>query len=95
MADRESGIHISSEEVIRLREVARRAAQTKTSIVFLPCHKSHVDYVSLQLICFRLGISLPTVVGGSSCSYNLQILANHICSWRQPFVSDCWFFLTS
>ncbi|PYH89862.1 acyltransferase [Aspergillus ellipticus CBS 707.79] len=60
------GIHVSSEEVLRLRSVAEEAARKKQSIVFLPCHKSHVDYVSLQLICYRLGIGLPVVVAGEN-----------------------------
>jgi glycerol-3-phosphate O-acyltransferase len=60
------GIHVSSEEVLRLRAVAEEAAKKKQSIIFLPCHKSHVDYVSLQLICYRLGISLPIVVAGDN-----------------------------
>lgn len=61
-----TGIHVSSEEVLRLRSVAEEAAKKKQSIIFLPCHKSHVDYVSLQLICFRLGIGLPVVVAGDN-----------------------------
>ena len=60
------GIHVSSEEVLRLRSVAEQAAKKKHSIIFLPCHRSHVDYVSLQLICYRLGIALPTVVAGEN-----------------------------
>lgn len=61
-----SGIHVSSEEVIRLRDVATKAAAAHHSIVFLPCHRSHIDYVSLQVICYRLGISLPTVIAGDN-----------------------------
>jgi 1-acyl-sn-glycerol-3-phosphate acyltransferase len=60
------GIHVSSEEVLRLRKVAERAEREKQSIVFLPCHRSHVDYVSLQLICYRLGLALPVVVAGDN-----------------------------
>ncbi|KAJ5242748.1 uncharacterized protein N7469_001075 [Penicillium citrinum] len=65
------GIHVSSEEVLRLRAVASEAAKNKQSIVFLPCHKSHVDYVSLQLICYRLGIGLPVVVAGDNLNIPL------------------------
>lgn len=65
------GIHVSSEEVLRLRSVAEAAAQKKQSIVFLPCHKSHVDYVSLQLVCYRLGIALPVVVAGDNLNIPL------------------------
>ncbi|GMF70612.1 unnamed protein product [Aspergillus oryzae] len=66
-----AGIHVSSEEVLRLRSVAEEAAKKKQSIVFLPCHKSHVDYVSLQLICYRLGIGLPVVVAGDNLNIPL------------------------
>lgn len=66
------GIHVSSEEVIRLREVALEAEKKKQSIIFLPCHRSHVDYVSLQLICYRLGLALPTVVAGDNL--NIPVL---------------------
>jgi hypothetical protein len=65
------GIHVSSEEVLRLRSVAERAAKNKQSIIFLPCHRSHVDYVSLQLICYRLGLALPIVVAGDNLNFPL------------------------
>ncbi|KAM0717451.1 hypothetical protein Q7P37_007303 [Cladosporium fusiforme] len=63
------GIHINSEEVLRLRRVAQEAAEKKQSIIFLPCHRSHVDYVSLQVICYRLGLALPTVVAGDNLNF--------------------------
>lgn len=65
------GIHVSSEEVLRLRQVAKQAEKNKQSIVFLPCHRSHVDYVSMQLICYRLGIALPVVVAGDNLNFPL------------------------
>jgi hypothetical protein len=67
-----TGIHVSSEEVLRLRTVAEKAEKDRHSIVFLPCHRSHVDYVSLQLICYRLGLGLPTVVAGDNL--NIPVL---------------------
>ncbi|PPJ56632.1 hypothetical protein CBER1_01802 [Cercospora berteroae] len=65
------GIHVSTQEVLALREVAKGAARKKQSIIFLPCHRSHVDYVSLQLICYRLGLALPTVVAGDNLNFPL------------------------
>lgn len=65
------GIHVNSEEVLRLKAVAQKAAEQKQSILFLPNHRSHVDYVSLQLICFRLGLALPTVVAGDNLNFPL------------------------
>ncbi|KAL5349079.1 hypothetical protein ACLOAV_005367 [Pseudogymnoascus australis] len=63
------GIHVSSEEVLRLRNVAKEAEKKRQSIIFLPCHRSHVDYVSLQLISYRLGMALPTVVAGDNLNF--------------------------
>ncbi|CBX93981.1 hypothetical protein IAQ61_003853 [Plenodomus lingam] len=63
------GVHVSSEEVLRLRAIAEQAAKDKHSIIFLPCHRSHVDYVSLQVICYRLGLALPTVVAGDNLNF--------------------------
>ncbi|KAL2159496.1 hypothetical protein VTH06DRAFT_2501 [Thermothelomyces fergusii] len=63
------GIHVSSEEVLRLRRVAEEAARKKQSIIFLPCHRSHVDYVSMQMICYRLGLALPVVVAGDNLNF--------------------------
>ncbi|KAL2130008.1 hypothetical protein VTI74DRAFT_7004 [Chaetomium olivicolor] len=65
------GIHVSSEEVLRLRRVAELAEKKKQSIIFLPCHRSHVDYVGLQLICYRLGLALPVVVAGDNLNFPL------------------------
>ena len=70
------GIHVSSEEVLRLREVAEKAEKKKHSIIFLPCHRSHIDYVSLQIICYRLGIGLTTVVAGENL--NIPVLGSFL-----------------
>ncbi|KAL8955995.1 MAG: hypothetical protein Q9183_006456 [Haloplaca sp. 2 TL-2023] len=85
------GIHVSSEEVLRLRSVAETAAKNKHSIIFLPCHRSHVDYVSLQLICYRLGIALPTVVAGDNLKIPVlgAFLQNAGAMWiRRSFGND-------
>jgi hypothetical protein len=39
------GIHVNSQEILQLRTVAKQAEKLKQSIVFLPSHRSHVDYV--------------------------------------------------
>lgn len=65
------GVHVSRAEVARLKEVAARCAAKKQSIIFLPRHTSHADYVALQLICYRLGITLPVVVAGDNLNFPL------------------------
>jgi len=64
-----NGIHVSSDEVLRLRAVAEETARKGQSIVFLPSHRSHIDYISLQIICYRLGLSLPTVIAGDNLNF--------------------------
>ncbi|KAF3922524.1 hypothetical protein ABW21_db0201269 [Orbilia brochopaga] len=72
------GIHVSMDEVVTLTNYARRAAEQKQSMVFLPCHRSHIDYVSLQVICYRLGIALPAVIAGDNLNFPVvgQFLQN-------------------
>ncbi|KAF2721552.1 acyltransferase-domain-containing protein [Polychaeton citri CBS 116435] len=65
------GIHVSSEEILRLRATAEKAERDRQSIVFLPCHRSHIDYLSLQVICYRLQLALPTVVAGDNLNFPL------------------------
>jgi 1-acyl-sn-glycerol-3-phosphate acyltransferase len=66
-----SAIHVSDAEVKRLREIATQAAKKNQSIVFLPRHTSHIDYVTLHLICYRLGLTLPVVVAGDNLNFPL------------------------
>lgn len=48
------GIHISIPQVLELRRVAAFCAERKYSIFFLPCHKSHIDYLTFSWLIFRL-----------------------------------------
>ncbi|EXJ91909.1 acetyltransferase [Capronia epimyces CBS 606.96] len=66
-----SAIHVSEAEVKRLREVAAQAAARNQSIIFLPRHTSHIDYVTLHLVCYRLGLTLPVVVAGDNLNFPL------------------------
>ncbi|KAK9467621.1 hypothetical protein V1512DRAFT_261596 [Lipomyces arxii] len=63
------GIHVNADEIAKLKQVATTAASKKQSLIFLPCHRSHIDYISMQAICFRVGISLPTVVAGDNLNF--------------------------
>ncbi|KAJ1326840.1 Glycerol-3-phosphate acyltransferase C-terminal region [Microdochium nivale] len=85
------GIHVSSEEVLRLRKVAEEAEKNGQSIIFLPSHRSHVDYVSMQLICYRLGLALPVVVAGDNLNFPVvgSFLQNAGAMWiRRSFGND-------
>jgi 1-acyl-sn-glycerol-3-phosphate acyltransferase len=85
------GVHVSSEEILKLRAVAKKAEEKKQSIIFLPSHRSHVDYVSLQIMCYRMGLALPTVVAGDNLNFPLvgPFLQNAGAMWiRRSFGED-------
>ncbi|GAA94612.1 hypothetical protein E5Q_01264 [Mixia osmundae IAM 14324] len=60
------GIHISLDEFTVFRQVAQEAAEKKISLLMLPCHKSHIDYLTVSFLCYRLGISIPHIVAGEN-----------------------------
>ena len=64
------GVHITEDEVERVRE-----AQRSSPVLLLPTHKSHVDYLVMQMMCFSRDLHMPVVVAGD----NLNI----------PFVRSC------
>lgn len=65
----DQGVWVDSGEIVRLRETARVAALKGQSLIFLPCHRSHIDYVTLQLLYFQLGLSLPCIVAGENLNF--------------------------
>ncbi|KAF9579164.1 hypothetical protein BGW38_004682, partial [Lunasporangiospora selenospora] len=60
------GIHIKESEFLELRRVAEYCAQNKYSMVILPCHKSHIDYLVISYIFFRMGLALPHIAAGDN-----------------------------
>jgi len=60
------GIHIKESEWMELRRVAQIAEQKKQSLILLPSHKSHVDYLVVSYVMFRLGLQIPHIVAGDN-----------------------------
>ena len=60
------GIHVKEQEVDRLRLIAQDAAKTKTSLIFMPSHKSHIDYLVVSYVLYRMGIALPHIAAGDN-----------------------------
>ncbi|CAB5170961.1 unnamed protein product [Rhizophagus irregularis] len=60
------GVHISEREFLELRRVAIHAAQNSQSLIILPCHKSHIDYLVISYMFFRLGLALPHIAAGNN-----------------------------
>lgn len=60
------GIHLREAEVNELKRWAVKAEKEKLSLLFLPSHKSHIDYLVVSYVFFRLGISLPAIAAGDN-----------------------------
>ncbi len=60
------GIHVNDLEVERLRSTAKEAAEKRISLCFAPCHKSHVDYLVVSYVLYRMGIALPHIAAGDN-----------------------------
>ncbi|KAM0748457.1 acyltransferase-domain-containing protein [Meredithblackwellia eburnea MCA 4105] len=71
------GIHISLDEYKAFRQVAVHAAKKKQTLLILPCHKSHIDYLTISWLFYRLGLSIPHIVAGDNL--NMPILG----TWLQ------------
>ncbi len=55
------GVHVRQSEITRLKAAAELAEKAGTSLVFLPCHKSHIDYLVVSHILYCMGIALPHI----------------------------------
>ncbi|KAI9217267.1 acyltransferase-domain-containing protein [Blastocladiella britannica] len=68
------GIYIKGREWLALRKAAKAAEEQGISLLFLPCHKSHMDYLLISYIFYRLGIALPHIAAGQNL--NIPVVGN-------------------
>lgn len=64
------------------------AASKKQSLIILPCHKSHVDYLTMSWLFYRLGLSLPHIVAGANL--NMPVVGSwlqKVSSFRSPLLN--------
>lgn len=59
-----NAIHLLEPEIFALQETARKAHEAGISLIFMPTHKSHIDYIICHLLWFHCNISLPFVAAG-------------------------------
>ncbi|KAI9105789.1 hypothetical protein DFS34DRAFT_28852 [Phlyctochytrium arcticum] len=60
------GIHIRENEFVQLRKYAQYAEKNKLSLILMPSHKSHVDYLVVSYLFYRLGMALPHIAAGDN-----------------------------
>jgi glycerol-3-phosphate O-acyltransferase len=58
------GIEVDEEGIERVREAAKRG-----TVVFLPSHKSHMDYVMLSNVLNEAHIQLPLIAAGDNLAF--------------------------
>lgn len=60
--NRYDGININNLE--RIKSVA-----DKNSLVYVPCHRSHIDYLALSYILLEKGLMLPHIAAGNNLNF--------------------------
>jgi len=70
----QQGIHVNEAHLRLLKTTAEEAAKKGVSLIFLPCHKSHIDYLVVNYLFYRIGLSLPFVAAGDNL--NIPIVGN-------------------
>jgi len=58
------GLEIDEEGVERLKEASR-----KGTLVLLPSHKSHIDYLLVSLVMFNHGMQVPLIAAGDNLAF--------------------------
>lgn len=58
------GIDIDEEGLRRVKKAAQRH-----TLVYIPCHKSHIDYLILSYVLFRANLSPPFIAAGKNLSF--------------------------
>jgi glycerol-3-phosphate O-acyltransferase len=59
-----AGVDVDKEGLERVREASKRG-----SIVLLPSHKSHVDYLLLSLVMRKNGLATPVIAAGDNLAF--------------------------
>jgi glycerol-3-phosphate O-acyltransferase len=73
---------------LQLKKWADYAEQNKVSLIFLPCHKSHVDYLVISYIFYRLGMALPHIAAGDNL--NMPIVGTLLKMSGAFFIRRVW-----
>lgn len=58
------GIEVDMESLHRVRKTARH-----NTLVYVPCHKSHIDYLILSYVLFRNNLYSPFIAAGKNLSF--------------------------
>ncbi|CEG66153.1 hypothetical protein RMATCC62417_02786 [Rhizopus microsporus] len=82
------GLLIRESEWVELKRVALVAQEKKQSLILLPCHKSHIDYLVVSYLMFRLGIQIPHIIAGENL--DMPVLGKLLKSVGAVFIRREW-----
>mmetsp|Transcript_11118 Transcript_11118/g.12727 ORF Transcript_11118/g.12727 Transcript_11118/m.12727 type:complete len:885 (+) Transcript_11118:264-2918(+) len=52
--------------IVEAQEAFRKAASNGSATVFLPTHRSHIDYLLLSYVCFGFNMPIPYIAAGEN-----------------------------
>lgn len=84
----QQGIHIRECEWLLVRDAALEAQRRKLPLIFLPCHKSHVDYLVISYVLYRMGVAIPHIAAGDNLS--LPVVGNLMKCCGAFFIKRTW-----
>ncbi|CAE7575236.1 plsB, partial [Symbiodinium natans] len=61
-----SGLVFERQQLLSLAQLSVRAREEGRSIIYLPSHKSHIDYIVLQFSLWNLGLGAPAIAAGEN-----------------------------
>lgn len=82
------GIYIKESEFAKVREAGLLASQRGIPLIVLPCHKSHVDYLVISYVFFRLGLALPFIAAGDNL--DLPVVGSILRKGGAFFIRRSW-----
>lgn len=50
-------------------DTVRQLVQTGHEIIYIPCHRSHMDYILLTFVLFHEGLPLPQIASGDNLNF--------------------------
>lgn len=60
------GVHVNEHQLQHLKRVAAKAEKIRAPLIFLPSHRSHMDYLVMSWMLFHCNISLPFIAAGDN-----------------------------
>lgn len=61
--------HIYHGQTIIGAETVRKLSENGHEIIYIPCHRSHMDYILLSFVIFHEGLPMPQIASGDNLNF--------------------------